>query len=277
MAHDFCPGYTSPPFDALVADYPGEDKYPLDDFRVEWGPIFHRGRLDGSAKVLVFGQDPATHETISRRILVGEAGQRTQGLLAKIGIESSYVMVNTFLYSVFGQGGGNRHADDEKIAEYRHKWLDALLLGTDVTAVIMLGTLAKTAFSMWTKTQPQAAAALHQAPIKHPTFPESASGHGTTTLPKATQELHANWSAALPDLLAHVTPDVPANPTPYTGTWQPGDLVRIPERDLPAGSPGWWRDLDAWADRAKGVSAQIKRATITVTVPTAARTWPPLS
>jgi hypothetical protein len=55
MAHDFCPGYTNAPFDALVADYPGEDKYPLDDFRVEWGPIFHRGRLDGSAKVLVLG------------------------------------------------------------------------------------------------------------------------------------------------------------------------------------------------------------------------------
>src|SRR4051794_12597238 len=103
MARDFCPGYPAP-FDALVADYPGEGVYPLKDFRVEWGPIFHRGRLDGSAKVLLLGQDPATHESISRRILVGEAGQRAQGLLAKIGIESSYVMVNTFLYSVFGQG-----------------------------------------------------------------------------------------------------------------------------------------------------------------------------
>jgi uracil-DNA glycosylase len=276
MTHEFCPGYSAAPFDALVADYPGEDKYPLKDFRVEWGPIFHRGRLDGSAKVLILGQDPATHETISRRILVGEAGQRTQGFLAKIGIESSYVMVNTFLYSVFGQGGGNRHAEDEEIAKYRHKWLDALLIGTDITAVIMLGTLAKTAFSMWAKTQPQVAAALHQAPIKHPTFPESASAHGTTTLPEATKELHDNWNAALQGLTAHVTPDVPANPTPYTGTWQPGDLVRIPERDLPAGSPGWWCDLDAWADRPKGVPAQIKRATITVTVPTAARTWPPL-
>ena len=33
------------------------------------------------------------------------------------------------------QGGGNRHAEDEEIAKYRHKWLDALLIGTDVTAV----------------------------------------------------------------------------------------------------------------------------------------------
>ena len=276
MTHDFCPGYSAAPFDALVADYPGPDIYPLKDFRVEWGPIFHRGRLDGSAKVLVLGQDPATHESISRRILVGEAGQRTQGLLAKIGIDSSYVMVNTFVYSVFGQGGGSRHAKDEKIAKYRNRWLDVLLLGTDVTAVIMLGSLAATAFSMWAKTQPQAVAHLHQASLKHPTFPESASASGSTTLAKATADLHTNWNGALDALVAHVIPDVPANPTPYTGTWQPSDLVRIPERDLPAGSPGWWCDLEAWAQRPRGVAAQLKRATITVTVPTAARTWPPL-
>jgi uracil-DNA glycosylase len=275
MARDFCPGYPAP-FDALVADYPGEDVHPLKDFRVEWGPIFHRGRLDGSAKVLLLGQDPATHESISRRILVGEAGQRAQGLLAKFGIESSYVMVNTFLYSVFGQGGGNRHAKDEDIAKYRNRWLDTLLVGTDVTAVIMLGSLSKTAFSMWAETQPEAAARLHQAPIKHPTFPESASASGSTTLAQATADLHQNWNEALPGLAAHVTPDVPANPTPYSGTWLPGDLVRIPDGDLPAGSPGWWCDLDAWAQRPSGLGPQIKRATITVTVPTAARTWPPL-
>ena len=37
-----------------------------------------------------------------RRILVGEAGRRVQGLLAKLGITRSYVFVNTFLYSVYG-------------------------------------------------------------------------------------------------------------------------------------------------------------------------------
>ena len=54
------------------------------------------------------------------------------------------------------------------------------------------------------------------------------------------------------------------------------DLQPIPEEDLPAGSPGWWRDLEAWAQRT-GTNAQLKRATITMTVPTAARTWPPLN
>ena len=169
---EFCPGYPAP-FDALVADYPGEDVYPSADFRVEWGPVFHRGRLDGSARVVILGQDPATHEAISRRILVGEAGQRVQGLLAKLGVHRSYVMVNTFLYSVYGQGGGNRHDDDQNIAAYRNAWLDKLLVGTGVTAVISLGQLADTAYQAWAKTQPATAAALHHAPLRHPTYPES--------------------------------------------------------------------------------------------------------
>jgi uracil-DNA glycosylase len=76
--------------------FPGAEIYPAADFRVEWGPIFYRGWLDGSARVLVLGQDPGQHESIARRILVGEAGQRVQGSFRKLDIEHSYVMVNAF-------------------------------------------------------------------------------------------------------------------------------------------------------------------------------------
>src|SRR5512147_2105399 len=102
MSHPFDPGYFQEPFSTLANDYPGEDVYPPSQFRVEWGPIFHRGRLDGSARVLVIGQYPAQHETIVRRILVGEAGRRLQGFLTKLGITTSYVLINTYLYSVYG-------------------------------------------------------------------------------------------------------------------------------------------------------------------------------
>ncbi len=272
MSHRYCPGYP-PPFDALVADYPGEETYPAADFRTEWGPIFHRGRLDGSARVLVLGQDPATHEGVSRRILVGEAGQRVQGLLAKVGIDSSYVMVNTFLYSVYGQGGGNRHASDEAIAAYRNAWLDALLVGSAVTTVVSLGTLADTAYRAWALTRPDTAARLHHAAVRHPTYPESAARTGSHTLAETTASLLADWNAHLSDLAARVVPDRAANPDPYGTGWQPGDLARIPEADLPPGSPGWWLDLAAWASRT-GTDAQTKRSTITVVVPRAARTWP---
>src|SRR5882672_2607463 len=127
MSHSFDPGYGEEPFRTLVSEYPEADIYPPGQFRVEWGPIFHRGRLDGSARVLVIGQDPAQHETILRRILVGEAGQRVQGFLAKLGIDKSYTMINTFLYSVYGQDGGNKHRHDPAVQAYRHAWLDALM------------------------------------------------------------------------------------------------------------------------------------------------------
>ena len=79
MKRDFDPGYVRAPYRRLVADFPDESAYPIDDFRVEWGPVFHRGRLDGTARVLVIGQDPAAHEAIARRILVGEAGPARAG------------------------------------------------------------------------------------------------------------------------------------------------------------------------------------------------------
>jgi hypothetical protein len=270
--HPFCPGYDRPPFAALVAGYPGVEAYPAADFRIEWGPIFHRGRLDGSARLLVLGQDPAQHEAVARRILVGEAGQRTQGLLAKVGISASYVLVNTFLYSVYGQGGGQRHAADEAIAAYRDAWLDALLVGTSVTAVVTLGSLAKAAYQQWAQVRPEAADRLHLAAVRHPTWPESSSRSGGTTLAQATEALLENWNAQLPGLHDHVTPDAPVELRLYGNAWQPGDLVEIPEADLPAGCPSWWRSLAAWADRT-GPDAETKRATITVSVPKDARPW----
>src|SRR5690349_12733127 len=119
MPHPFDPGCYQEPFVTLVEQYPEADVYPPDQFRVEWGPIFHRGRLDGSARVVVIGQDPAQHETVVRRILVGEAGRRLQGFLAKLGILKSYVLINTFLYSVYGSVPVAVRKHPELIA-YRH-------------------------------------------------------------------------------------------------------------------------------------------------------------
>src|SRR5690349_15158580 len=136
MDREFDHGYYRQPYRDLVSRCPDESVYPLDSFRVEWGPIFHRGRLDGSARILIIGQDPATHEAITRRILVGEAGQRAQGLLARLGIDCSYVFINTFLYSVYGQGGGNRHIDDAAITNYRNRWINAIVADQQIEAII---------------------------------------------------------------------------------------------------------------------------------------------
>jgi uracil-DNA glycosylase len=282
VPHDFDPGYPSR-FRTLVRDYPGAEVYPAQDFRVEWGPIFHRGRLDGSARVVVVGQDPATHESIARRILVGEAGQRLQGFLAKLGITRSYVMINTFLYSVYGQGRGEKHKNDPAIASYRNRWLDKLIVGQPVDAVITLGGLAADAFEVWLETpNGKASDVAHQA-ITHPTFPESASAAGQTTKTAAMSKMLNNWNVGLQALAPHVAhPDTPTPLHLYGTALAPDDLAPIPEMDLPAGSPPWMRSLRAWASReATGTAAaadgatrtEAKRATIVVEVPTKERPW----
>jgi uracil-DNA glycosylase len=275
VAHqEFDPGYADEPFRSLATDFPGEETYPATAFRIEWGPIFHRGRLDGSARVVVIGQDPAQHEAITRRILVGAAGQRTQGFLAKLGIHTSYVMVNTFLYSVYGQAGGERHADDPAIASYRHRWLDALLADQRVEAVIALGRLADRAFQTWKTTPTGQQIPVAYQHITHPTAPESTAARHPERYDETMAAMLANWNAALQQLKPVIRhPDQDRDLVGYSDELQPDDYAPIPERDLPAGLPAWMRSR-AWADR-RGQTADGRRATIVVTVPSNARPWLP--
>jgi hypothetical protein len=272
MRREFDPGYRGR-YRRLVLSYPDESVYPADSFRVEWGPMFHRGRLDGSARVLVIGQDPATHETITRRILVGEAGQRAQGLLARLGITRSYVFINSFLYSVYGQGGGTRHIADPGITRYRNRWIDAIVKDQEIEAIITLGQLADQAYQAWRATPLGAASQAEYVTVRHPTYPESASRSGAVTKAEAFRRLCESWNDAVDALHGVVTADVPMPLRHYGSTITDDDLAPIPEIDLPPGLPAWMGALDAWATRT-GTDAQKKRATITVTVPTRFRTWP---
>jgi 5-methylthioadenosine/S-adenosylhomocysteine deaminase len=267
MSIDFDPGYGDQPFKTLVQNYPGEDVYPPGDFRTEWGPIFHRGRLDGSARVLMIGQDPAQHEAIVRRILVGEAGQRAQGFLAKLGITKSYVLINTYLYSVLGQGGGNAHKADAKIAAYRHKWLDALLVNSQVEVVVALGTLAESAWNQYKATPAGNALSITFAKITHPTFPESSGKNDKAKVKAATKTMLTNWNAGLATLFNALTQrDTLVLLVPYGDDFKDGEKVDIPDVDFPAGLPAWMRSGMAWAART-GAEAEEKRRTITIQIP----------
>jgi uracil-DNA glycosylase len=268
MPHPFDPGYGAEPFRALCASYPEADVYPPGQFRVEWGPIFHRGRLDGSARVVVIGQDPAQHETIVRRVLVGEAGRRAQGFLAKLGILHSAVFVNTYLYSVYGSVK-TATRKDPRLVGYRNRWLDALLVGKQVEGVVALGIAADEAWQLWKATPKGQALAVAYAAIPHPTRPESASRNDRTKLPAETRKLLQEWNAGLQLLAPAIQhPDVP-KPNPlrlYGNAWVDGDRVPIPERDFPAGLPLWMQENDGWAKRV-GKDDLAKRRTISITVP----------
>jgi uracil-DNA glycosylase len=262
----FDPGYHLQPFRTLCETYPDETVYSRKYFRVEWGPIFHRGRLDGSARILIIGQDPAQHENIVRRILVGEAGQRVQGFLAKLGIDRSYVMINTFLYSVYG-GAPARIRRDPRLVDYRNQWIEGLLVGKGVEAVVALGVLAEEAWNHWKKTPQGQQLNIPFVKITHPTQPESSSKGNKTKLRDATCKMLNAWNTAIGTLRQALhNPDVQPPAELYGETFSEGDRIPIPEFDIPAGLPVWMRETDGWARRV-GTTDKTKRANITMKVP----------
>jgi hypothetical protein len=263
---NFDPGYASAQFQDLCAAAPDETVYPYADFRTEWGPIFHRGRLDGSARALCIGQDPAQHETIARRILIGTAGHRAQGFLAKLGLSRSYVMVNTFLYSVYGQSGGTKHIGDAKITQYRNRWIGELLALGSVQAVVAFGGLADQAWKAFLAND-AAAKNLPYQHVAHPTSPESAGGT-PQQIAAATQKMLAAWNTAIAALRPSIIkdPGMADGFVPYGATFQPAELPPVPAFDLPAGMPAWMQGDSGWATRT-GTTAALKRRTITLQVP----------
>lgn len=101
--------------------------------------MFHRGRLDGSARVLVIGQDPAAHETIARRVLCGHAGHRVQGFLRKAGIDRSYVIINAFAYSLYQP---DALTISPAMREDRFRWIAAILETSPVEVTVTFGAVA---------------------------------------------------------------------------------------------------------------------------------------
>lgn len=262
----FCTGYYHEPFLSLCSDVPGPSVYLPNDFYVEWGPVFHRGRLDGSARVLILGMVPTQLELITRRILMGDAGQRLQGFLAKLGVVKSYVMINTFLYSIANSKAPGIYQDHPAIATYRHAWIDALIT-PDVDAVIGLGSRADAAFALWRQTTAGQRFSGAYLNIVHPTQPESAAHGNPQRLAAATAALLNNWNQALEVLHKQIrSPDAAVTLVPYRDSFTPGDVLPIPPFDLPAGTPGWMGQTAMWATRPAGDRA-AKRASITISPP----------
>jgi uracil-DNA glycosylase len=263
----FDPGYVHEPFKTLAGTYPGDasDEYSGSHFRTEWGPIFHRGRLDGTARVLAIGQDPGQHENILRRILVGKAGRRVQGFLAKLGITTSYVLINTFAYSVYGNDSGP-YVTKPKITAYRNAWIDGILAPGQIQAVITFGSMAKTAWAHYAPSNP-GVAGLRVVNLKHPTYPESAGGT-PAQVAAHTKAMLEEWNAkGLEVLFGAVAQDVAvASLVPYGDAFTDADQADIPSADLPAGIPAWMYEGDGWASRV-GATALATRANITITVP----------
>src|SRR5215475_12267843 len=122
-------------------------------FRWHHGPMFFRGRLDGSAKVLVVGQEGAQDESLSHRSFTGGTGGRMQYLLRFLGFDRSYLFLNSFVYPIFGQYTSDLRplAQDPRspIAAHRNRIFDKAVLDGDVRLVIAVGRAAKESVTTW--------------------------------------------------------------------------------------------------------------------------------
>jgi uracil-DNA glycosylase len=239
-AREFDPG---PParFATLFADCP-----PPTDFRehfwFEWGPVFYRGRLNGSARVLGIASDPGPTERVVGRTLIGDAGQRVQGFLAKIGLDRSYVLANAFPYSFVPnhRKAARTILTDPDQCRWRNRLYDALA-GPGLQAIVAFGEYAGIAVNEWT-TAPSVP--IHRIP--HPTSP------------LVTRLLDA-WRPAVAELRSQVTPDAdaPVGLPNYGSTFGESDYAAIPRRDLPFGVPAFVGN-DAWV-RAAGGHTSVSR------------------
>ena len=214
-------------WDAFFATAPIDyyEKHPSGRFRHDFGPVYYRGRLDGTARILIIGQDPATNEIVAQRAFVGNSGQRIQGLLWKMGVTRSYVFVNTFLYSVYGQFDTELRniSLEEQIISYRHAFLDRLIEENQIEAIFAMGKGAQHALEQWPG---KGDIPFHD--FTHPAALNYAS-------------LFANWNEGMDSLKAYITPDEDGAPsyTPYETKWQEEDLKIIPRFDLNFGIPDW--------------------------------------
>jgi uracil-DNA glycosylase len=122
-------------------------------FRWHHGPMFFRGRLDGSAKVLVIGQEGAQDESLSRRSFTGGTGARMQYLLRFLGYDRSYLFLNSFVYPIFGQYTPDLRplAQDPRspVAAHRNRIFDKAVLEGDVRLVVAVGRAAKESVASW--------------------------------------------------------------------------------------------------------------------------------
>jgi hypothetical protein len=211
-------------------------------FWTDWGPVFYRGRLDGTARVLCIGSDPGPTERIANRVLVGDAGQRVQGFLAKLGLTCSYVCLNAFPWALFPSE--SEHAPEMLAEPAQLQWRNRLydmVRTPDLQAVIAFGAVARAALALWPG---RVGLAIEQVP--HP------SSHDPVALIDA-------WRNAITALRQVVTPDPGSDPSlPNYGTAiAEADHRPIPREDLPFGVP-WFLGDDAW-NRAAGGRSSVSR------------------
>ncbi|TIC88980.1 hypothetical protein E8D34_00145 [Nocardioides sp. GY 10113] len=199
-------------------------------FWYDWGPVFYRGRLNGTARVLGIASDPGPTERLVARTLVGDAGQRVQGFLAKIGLTSTYALVNAFPWAVHPSDSSRARKllKDPDQLRWRNRFYD-LVTDARLEAIVAFGQNAQAALDLWT-TAPD----VPVFRIPHPSSDDAAV-------------LAARWREAVTALRGLLAPDPGGEQSApnYGAALVEADYAPIPAADLPYGVPVWIGD-DRW-------------------------------
>ena len=204
-------------------------------FWYDWGPVFYRGRLDGTARLLCIASDPGATERIALRTLVGDAGQLTQGFLSRVGLTRSYLCLNAFAYSMIPSEGskGSKILKDPAHIAWQKELFDSAK-GPAFEAALAFGQYAKKAVDQWKGGL--------DIPVFYVPHPSS----------RDEKKLLNTWRKTVEELREIITPDEDADlllPN-YGDKIDMNAYARIPHRDLPFGVPDWLGD-DAWGREAK--------------------------
>jgi uracil-DNA glycosylase len=209
-----------------------------DLFWYDWGPVFYRGRLDGSARLLCIASDPGPTERIAGRTLVGDAGQRVQGFLSKLGLTRSYTCVNAYAYALLPSRSMSAIpilSETEQLS-WRNE-LFSMIIGPELQAIVTFGLQARIAVEQWTT-----APAVMIKKVPHPSS-------------RAALKLITEWRSAVADLRTVITPDPDGvnSGLNYGEQFSESDYAPIPRGDLPFGVPSWL------GDDARGRQSRPKR------------------
>lgn len=232
-------------FESVPSDF--EDEY--DDYMwTLWGPTYYRGRLDKTARVLVLGSDPGPTECVpfARRCMVGDTGQRVQGLLHKLGLDKSYLIMNAFPYALYpsasNAGKGDEINANPTVVAWRNKIFASAIDETKLQAVILFGFQARNAWDLWPD---------------HPDVPVFDLPHPSRFDGEPDSGLLARYRPTVERLRQIVTPDseqLRDNNPNYGREFTEFDFGRIPRCDLPASAiidgveeptPEWFGS-DSW-------------------------------
>ncbi len=127
-------------------------------FRWHFGPMYYRGRLTpNSVKVMIIGQEGAQDESLAHRSFSGSTGGRMQHFLNFIGINYSYLFVNTFVYPIFSQYFPNikwlAQDPNSPIVKQRHLIFNFILKKNDIQLIVAVGTAAKESVVSWVESK----------------------------------------------------------------------------------------------------------------------------